>query len=150
MKERQDEHIGTDYEFRKALFMWQVNPDSPLAAANLNELFSKVCKMKDGLSFKIKKEILLTSESQRAISPQDIKRYAKIEDNFFVFNLAPKKGPVGKLRINVRDLLNGIEDRGIIDRYNFVFEERTENGFRVIGIFRPHEIDSFKVKKYAK
>lgn len=146
MKERQPQHTQIDKDFRHALFVWQTDPDSQLAAANLNGVLTKACEMRRGLVFKIKKEILSTSETRNAISITDLKRYAKVDADFFVFNLYPKRDKIGHLRVGVKDLLRGLENRGIIDKYNFVFEERNGDVWRTVGIFRPHELESFTIR----
>lgn len=146
MKERQAQPNQIDRDFRHSLFMWQVDPDSPLAAARLNETLTKACEAKRGLTFKVKREILSTTESRNAISIADLKRYAKAQGDFYVFNLYPKRDKVGHLRVGVKDLLRGAENRGIIDKYNFVFEERNGDIWRTVGIFRPYELESFTLR----
>ena len=97
------------------------------------------------LTFRISKEIMNVDESRRAISLEDLKKYAKTEGNFFVFNLYVRKGSEGSARMKVIDFWRNQPDRGIIDRYNFVFEARSGDGWTTVGVFKPHEIESFIV-----
>ncbi len=144
MRERPKQFDAIDAKFRRTLFAWQTNPDDENAAAWVNQAIHDAYLTKRGLTFRITREIMSLSESRRSISAPDIKRYAKIERDNFVFNLYPKRSEFGKLRIGVKKWHNG--EMGIVDKYNFVFEERRDETWRTIGIFRPHEIDSFRIR----
>lgn len=144
MKERPKQFDRVDADFRKALFAWQTNPDDDFAAGQLGRVMHDAYLTKRGLTFKIKREVMSLSESRRSISIPDIKRYGKVSRDYFVFNLYPKRSEVGKLKIGIRKWHNG--GMGIVDKYNFVFEERSGTTWRTIGIFRPHEIESFEIR----
>lgn len=143
--ERGKQHQSLNSEFRRSLTLWQENRETPLAAVKMGAAITKTREMGVGVSFRIKREIMDRDESRRAISREDIRRYAKIDGNFFVFNLKAKKGQNGNVRIGVKDLWGNRPGRGIVDRYNFVFEAKSGDGWTTVGVFKPHEIESFIV-----
>lgn len=147
MKERLYKYDATNSDFRTALFLWQSDPESTVAVSRMDNLLKKAGEMGVNLTFKIKKEILQNTEARRSISEQDLRRYAKVEGDFLVFNMYAKKSPEGTVHLGVTDLLEGAEGRGIIDKYNFIFEAKSGDGWRTVGVFRAHEVDSFLVSK---
>ncbi len=144
MKERPKQFDRLDADFRKALFAWQTNPDDDFAANQMASVLHDAYLTRRGLTFRIKREIMSLSESRNSVGANDVRRYAKVERDYFVFNLAPKKGKVGKLKIGIRKWHDG--EMRLTDKYNFVFEERDGEVWRTIGIFRPHEIENFEVR----
>lgn len=146
MKEKIPQQNTMNDDLRTALFLWQGHPESYEAAIKMEEIITRISEMGAGLTFRIKKDILISAESRRSISQKDLEKYARVDGDSFVFKMIAKKSPEGNLHIGIKDLWGDQQERGIIDKYNFVFEAKGEHGWRTVGIFKPHEIESFTVK----
>ncbi len=119
---------------RTSLFFWQGNPESPQEIHNLKNLIEEVSDRRFGMSFKIKDSILKSSEARRGILPNDLEKFAKHEGDFFVFNLNPRKRPHPEFLLTAR-MFYGQPHLLLLRR-----------DYGMVGIFRPHEIESFEVR----
>lgn len=136
--ERTNPELGSELnsDFRKALFLWQSSPDDQMALEKVRNLIYTASDFGFGLSFKIKGAILSTSESKRAIAPRDLKKFARIEGDGFVFDLGPKINKKGEYTLTARNLYG---------QPLLIFHGRHDG---MIGMFRPHEIDFLKTRTY--
>lgn len=143
--ERQRPGTTIDSEFKRLLFYWQADPDSTDIKNRLTSLLERAAHTGRGLEIKVSDEVLGTSEGRRSISRGDLVRYSKHEGDFLVFRFKPRTGE-GTVRVNFKDLWEDDKTRGIIDKYNLVLEARSPEGWRTFAVFRPHEVQSFKLR----
>jgi hypothetical protein len=135
-----------DLEFARVLFHWQGDSDSPDLTGRMDSLLKKASDAGVGIEIRIKDEVLKNTEGRRAISMADLARFATHDENSYVFRFSPKKSPEGKIRIGAKDVWMREGDRGIVDKFNFVIEAKSDFGWRTVAIFRPHEITSIKIR----
>lgn len=134
--ERRTPELGRELnrDFEKSLLQWQLSPEDPRAMEKVRNLLYTASDFAFGISFAIKGEAFKLSESRRAITPYDLKRFAKFDGKNFIFNLGPKKSQRPEY------LLTTMTKMG---QPHLIFWGRHDG---MIGIFRPQEIDSISVR----
>lgn len=147
-RQRYNQLVILNEEMRKGMFLWRSAPDNPDAVRKVKDSLAEASRIRARLFIKVDDQVFKNSEAARSMSREDLQSLARHEEGVWVFSFVGKSEP-SKYRITIANLTDGHIDesrRGIIDKYNFVIQKRSGEGFATIGIFRPHEIKSLGVK----